>query len=131
MFFVVQISRLLQRRSLRVLAVSAACGFLCLPPSAGAVGLEHAAPVDTVDAAAGLDRITGPILETTVVGLRLQGERHRDRLRIPDLDILLSEDGRRLLPLLRTLRILQIQITESGTSLILRPERTPEGVVDY
>lgn len=113
-------------------AVLAAWGLLCLPLSASAQSVPGEGPAPEVSTPEqGLDSITGPLLETTVVGFWLRGESYRDRLEVPDLDILILEDGTRLVPLLRILRILQVEVTDSGTSLVFRPEGAPEAVVDY
>jgi len=115
-----------------LVAALAAWALLCLLPffssaSAPAAQPDPASPSPVE----GLDAITGPVLETTIVGLNLRGERHRDRLQVPDLDILVLEDGSQLVPLLRILRILQTQIDESGPSVVFQAEGGPEAAVHY
>jgi len=103
-------------------------GFLC-PPATSTFASE---PPDAFsETRSALAQITGPVVETVVVGLTLRGERHRDQLRIPDLDVIYTEDGKHLLPLLRILDILTIEMTHSGTSLMFRPEGAAEAVVDF
>ncbi len=113
------------KRSIFIIASLVVCGLLCLP------AFSPAAEPPPDETAQGLAGVTGPLLETVVVGLNLQGERRRDRLRIPDLDVIDSGDGQYLLPLVRTLNILTIRATHSGTSVIFQPEGAPEAVVDF
>jgi hypothetical protein len=110
----------------------AAVVILCTNPSPliASAAPEEESPAIVAEIAP-LDQITGPVIETSVVGLYLQGQRHRERLRVPDLDVVFLEDGRRLLPLLRTLRTLGIETTDTGTAIIFRPEGATEAKVEY
>lgn len=52
---------------------------------------------------------SGPVLITNVVELKLQGKSWRERLNIPDLDVYIDESGKRFVPLLRLLRLLEAE----------------------
>ncbi len=66
-----------------------------------------------------------PVLSTDIVGLTLQGPWRLDRISVLDLDILTTEDGRRLIPLLRILRLVQARGKIEAPILAFRAESGP------
>jgi hypothetical protein len=78
-----------------------------------------------------LARLTAPRIETTVAGMTLRGTSQLDVITLPDLDIVDRNDGVRLLPLLRILRLLEIEPRDSASVLVFRPDGAPVVTVDY
>ncbi|MFH1689091.1 MAG: hypothetical protein ABIE42_02500 [Candidatus Eisenbacteria bacterium] len=78
-----------------------------------------------------LARAAQSVIETTLAGLTLNGRARWERLVLSDLDIVVREDGTRLLPLLRILRALHIDVADSGGSLTFHPEGASKVVLDY
>ncbi|MBP7049501.1 MAG: hypothetical protein KBE65_00635 [Phycisphaerae bacterium] len=73
---------------------------------------------------------TGPEATTELVGFVVRGRRHVERLQVDDMDSLVLSDGRRLLPLLRTLRTFRVAIDEQGGILKFTPEGGSEVELD-
>jgi hypothetical protein len=68
--------------------------------------------------------------ETQVVGFLLRGTQAYQRSRIDDLDIVVTPDGRRLLPILRLTKALRITRTEEGDTVTITPEGGPKTVIN-
>ena len=62
-----------------------------------------------------------PTLKTEVVGFSLEGKRVWERLNIDDLDAVVTPSGERLLPLLRLLKALQMEVKESDEIISFSP----------
>ncbi|HNS22544.1 MAG TPA: hypothetical protein PKH24_18720 [Sedimentisphaerales bacterium] len=73
---------------------------------------------------------TGPEATTELVGFVVRGRRHVERLQVDDMDSLVLSDGRRLLPLLRTLRTFRVAMNEQGGVLKFTPEGGSEVELD-
>lgn len=69
-------------------------------------------------------------VETEVVGFTLQGRKDRERLTIPDLDVVPAAGGRRLLPLLRLLEALHWETVEHDRHVSFQPEGSAQVVLD-
>ncbi len=115
--------------SLLALLVLAFAAPRCLAQSAS--GDPGAAGGTAGAEATGLDAITEPLLETTVVGLTLEGRTKYERVRISDFDILFTEDEEPLIPLLRVLDRLGVHVTESGTTIEFHLDGAPLVTLDY
>lgn len=116
----------------RLLRVLAGAVTVCL---LFAVSLAEASGAKQPEAAAAptvacLDSISGPQLETTVVGFRLQVQGRFMQKTASDFDIIIAEGGDRFLPLLRLLRLLQTNVACTDSSLTFQVEGAPEGLVN-
>ena len=60
-------------------------------------------------------------LKTEVSGFFLQGRKYFEVLKIEDLDTLVLPDGKRLIPLLRLLKALEISVEEKQGTLFFSP----------
>lgn len=91
--------------------------FLFLALSAGpAEGVERELQVQEIPPA---DSEAGPeTVETEIVGFYLRGKYPWEVLDILDLDVVLSDDGLRLIPLIRMLKRLEVEYTEADGRLI-------------
>ena len=69
-------------------------------------------------------------VETEIAAFTLQGERRRHKLEIFDLDVLITPEGRRFIPLFRLLDALKLEKTEKEHSIIFQPEAFPEVTID-
>lgn len=78
-----------------------------------------------------LTGINGPVIETLVAGLRIEGSRPFDRLVIEDLDILVTDPDIRLLPLLRILDALGQPHVVSDSLIAFQPPRLPRREVRF
>jgi hypothetical protein len=110
---------------------SAGIAFLCclLAPflSGDSRAAQDGAPLTPAPTC--LDSLSGPRLETTVVGFRLQVQGRFVQRTLSDFDIII-EGNERLLPLLRLLRLLKTDFTCAGSSLTFQVEGAPATVVD-
>ncbi len=71
-----------------------------------------------------------PVLETMVVGFRLEGERRTEFVQIGDLDILWRSEAERLLPFLRLCKELEIPLIEDQAMIRLRNPGGDSVVID-
>ena len=69
-------------------------------------------------------------LKTEVSGFFLQGKKFYEVLNIEDLETIAAPDGRRLLPLLRLLKILEIPAEEKEDALFFSPNPSTKIVLD-
>jgi hypothetical protein len=76
-------------------------------------------------------RLGGELLNTTVVGFEIRGETLIERLSVADLDILMPDNGVRLVPVLRILRTLDVAGKDSSGVLAFRMDGGPRVRIDY
>jgi len=65
-------------------------------------------------------------VESEVVSFRLQGKKPYQSLNIDDMDVVLVDSNRRLLPLFRILNALQVKPTISGSVITFQVEGSPK-----
>jgi hypothetical protein len=96
---------------------------------AGSSGIT---PTETDSLRHSLDRAAfSQTVETTVVEFRLNGEAIIEYLEIPDLDIVFSESGERLLPLVRICRALEYPLELNDNQVRIQPDRALQFVLSY
>ena len=121
------------RRRERGLLLPMKTALLCLllaVPYADASGAEPKESV-SAPAVACLDTLSGPRLDTTVAGFRLQVQGRFVQRYLPDFDIVVAEGGDRFLPLLRILRLLKTDFVCTDSSVAFQVEGAPRALVDF
>lgn len=63
-----------------------------------------------------------PQVKTEIAALVIQGKRRSERIYIPDMDILITKDGKRLIPLLRFLRIVEARGELTNDMVVFKVE---------
>lgn len=71
-----------------------------------------------------------PVIQTNLAAFLLQGKRMTYQLNIPDLDIVITSDNKRLIPLLRLLRFLEVPGQIKENKVIFKFEIYHEAVLD-
>ena len=66
--------------------------------------------------------VRAPLIETELAAFVLQGKRKTDKICISDMDILVKKDGKRLIPLLRFLRLIEATGELSNDMIIFKVE---------
>jgi hypothetical protein len=79
----------------------------------------------------GLGRFGGATILTTIAGLSVTGDYLWQRMTISDLDIILTDEGSRLVPILHLMKSLGVTVSDSASCLSFQAEDGPPTRIDY